>query len=266
MANAQLRVHVNRRDGQSQRQVGLNELRLVVIVKCVTGERPASLQRLIVTELKESPFFRVDLCVRRRQAAQTNQNHEPGPVRSPIHAVVVTQSAPVRQEDLSEYSGNNQHRTSNIEHPRVEVAGRRGYGSLTMKARKLLHTRYRVNDLEKAVRFYKDVLGLAELRRHKSLRGSELVFLKAPESEEQIELCSFPSSGLVQVQADLTHLAFEVDNLEEFGKHLAKLGLKYSDGPTTTSTGTVFAFIDVPEGYEIELIQRAKQAGKGEGY
>ena len=147
---------------------------------------------------------------------------------------------------------------------RVEVAARLVYCSLTMKARKLLHTRYRVNDLEKAVKFYKDALGLEELRRHKSPRGSELVFLKAPEGEEQIELCSFPSSGPVQVQPDLTHLAFEVDNLEEFGKHLSKLGLKYSDGPTTTSTGTVFAFIDAPEGYEVELIQRAKQAG-GDG-
>jgi len=135
-----------------------------------------------------------------------------------------------------------------------------------MKAKKLLHTRYRVNDLEKTVKFYKDVLGLEELRRHKSPRGSELVFLKAPESEEQIELCSFPSSGPVQVQPDLTHLAFEVDNLEEFGKHLARLGLKYSDGPTTTSTGTVFAFVDAPEGYEIELIQRAKERGTPSAY
>ena len=98
-----------------------------------------------------------------------------------------------------------------------------------------------------------------------STGGSELVFLKARESEEQIELCSFPSSGPVQVQADLTHLAFEVDDLEAFGEHLAKLGLRYPDGPTTTSTGTVFAFLDAPEGYEIELIQRAKQAGKGGG-
>ena len=138
----------------------------------------------------------------------------------------------------------------------VEAAAWSRYASPAMKARKLLHTRYRVNDLEKTVKFYKDVLGLEEMRRHKSPRGSELVFLKAPESEEQIELCSFPSSGPVQVQSDLTHLAFEVDSLEQFGKHLAKLGLKYSDGPTTTSTGTAFAFIDAPEGYEIELIQR----------
>src|ERR1700722_1830592 len=124
------------------------------------------------------------------------------------------------------------------------------------KVTKLLHTRYRVNDLERTVGFYKEVLGLEEIRRHKSPRGSELGFLKTPGSEEQIEITYFPGSGPVQVQPDLTHLAFEVDSLEEFGKHLAKLGLKYSDGPTTSSTGTTFAFIDAPEGYEIELIER----------
>jgi lactoylglutathione lyase len=126
------------------------------------------------------------------------------------------------------------------------------------KVKKLLHTRYRVNDLEKTVKFYQDVLGLEEIRRHKSPRGSELVFLKTPNSEEQIEITYFPGSGLVQVQPDLTHLAFEVDNLEEFGKHLAKLGLKFSDGPTKSSSGSVFAFVDAPEGYEIELIEMPK--------
>jgi lactoylglutathione lyase len=123
------------------------------------------------------------------------------------------------------------------------------------KAKRLLHTRYRVNDLERTVRFYKDVLGLQEVRRHKSPRGSELVFLKAPGSEEEIELCSFPASGPVQVQPDLTHLAFEVDSLAEFGQHLARLGLNYSDGPHTTSEGNRIAFVDAPEGYEIELIE-----------
>ena len=125
-------------------------------------------------------------------------------------------------------------------------------------AKKLLHTRYRVNDLEKTVDFYKNVLGLEEVRRHKSPRGSELAFLKAPESEETVEICHYPSSGPVEVQEDLTHLAFEVDSLEEFGKHLASLGMEYSDGPTMKETGGGFAFIDAPEGYEIELIEIAK--------
>ena len=128
-------------------------------------------------------------------------------------------------------------------------------------AKKLLHTRYRVNDLERTVKFYKDILGLEEVRRNKSPRGSELAFLKAPGSEELIEITYFPGSGPVQVQPDLTHLAFEVDNLEEFGKHLEKFGLKFSDGPTKSSSGSVFAFIDAPEGYEIELIQPANVRG-----
>jgi len=126
------------------------------------------------------------------------------------------------------------------------------------KIQKLLHTRYRVNDLEKTVAFYKDILGLQEIHRSKSPRGSELVFMKAPLSEETVELCHFPSSGPVQVQADLTHLAFEVDDLEGFARDIEKKGYKLSDGPTKSSSGGVFAFIDAPEGYEIELIQKPK--------
>jgi lactoylglutathione lyase len=125
-------------------------------------------------------------------------------------------------------------------------------------AKKLLHTRYRVSDLERTVKFYREVLGLQEVRRHKSPRGSELVFLKAPESEETIEVCFFPDSGPVQVQPDLTHLAFAVDSLDAFGKHIAKFGYKYSDGPHLKPDGSGFAFIDAPEGYEIELMQSGR--------
>ena len=134
------------------------------------------------------------------------------------------------------------------------------------KVNKLLHTRYRVSDLEKTINFYKDVLGLQEVRRHKSPRGSELVFLKAPGSEELIEICYYPSSGPVQVQTDLTHLAFEIDSFDEFGKHLAKFGIQYSDGPHLKDNGGGFAFIDAPEGYEIELIQPGRDSGKPVSY
>jgi lactoylglutathione lyase len=124
--------------------------------------------------------------------------------------------------------------------------------------KRLLHTRYRVADLDRTVAFYKDVLGLEEVRRSTSPRGSRLVFLKAPGSEELIELCQFDASGPVVVGPDLTHLAFEIDDLEAFAKHAAAKGYPLSDGPTPTSSGSVIAFIDAPEGYEIELIQHAK--------
>ena len=123
---------------------------------------------------------------------------------------------------------------------------------------KLLHTRYRVTDLDKTVAFYRDVIGLAEVDRKTSPRGSKLVFLKAPQSEELIEICEFPSSGPVIVGADLTHLAFEVDNLDAFAKHAAAKGHPLSDGPTPTSNGNIIAFVDAPEGYEVEIIQRPR--------
>ena len=121
--------------------------------------------------------------------------------------------------------------------------------------KRLLHTRYRVTDLEKTVAFYRNVLGLEEIRRHTSGRGSQLVFLKAPGSDEEIELCKFDESGPVVVGPDVTHLAFEVDDMEAFAKHAASKGYPLSDGPHKSSSGTI-AFVDAPEGYEIELIER----------
>jgi lactoylglutathione lyase len=139
----------------------------------------------------------------------------------------------------------------------VEAACRGGcsVAEIDRMVTKLLHTRYRVEDLERTLRFYTEVLGLKEVRRHKSPRGSELVFLKAPQSEELIEICCYPASGPVVVGPDLTHLAFEVENLEAFAARAAELGYPLSDGPTQSASG-VFAFIDAPEGYEIELIER----------
>jgi lactoylglutathione lyase len=124
--------------------------------------------------------------------------------------------------------------------------------------KKLLHTRYRVHDLEKTVSFYRDVLGLKEVRRQTSGRGSQLVFLKAPGSDEEIEICKFDESGPVVVGPDLTHLAFEVDDLEKFAKEAAAKGYPLSDGPHSSGTGKI-AFIDAPEGYEIELIDRGEK-------
>ena len=120
---------------------------------------------------------------------------------------------------------------------------------------KLLHTRYRVQDLEKTVGFYRDVLGLEEVRRSESGRGSKLVFFKAPHSEEEIEICEYPASGSVDVGHDLTHLAFAVTDLEAFARKAAAKGYPLSDGPHRSPSGSLIAFIDAPEGYEIELIQ-----------
>ncbi|HXQ80459.1 MAG TPA: VOC family protein [Opitutaceae bacterium] len=122
--------------------------------------------------------------------------------------------------------------------------------------KKLLHTRMRVNDLERTVKFYVDALGLRVGRKHTSPRGAQLVFLRTPNSDEEIELCHLPNSPSVQVQPDLVHLAFEVEDMAAFVAKIGKKGYKLSDGPTRTGSGSVIAFVDAPEGYEVELIQR----------
>jgi lactoylglutathione lyase len=125
-----------------------------------------------------------------------------------------------------------------------------------MRVTKLLHTRMRVSNLDETIQFYTSVLGLEVLERKTSPRGSQLAFLKVPNSEELIELTSFPPSGPVKVQEDLVHLAFQVESLNDTIATLQAKGIKITDGPTQTSSGSRFIFIDAPDGYEIELIER----------
>ena len=125
-----------------------------------------------------------------------------------------------------------------------------------MKVKKLLHTRMRVSDMDQTINFYTNVLGLEVLERKVSARGSHLAFLKVPNSEELIELCSFPPSGPVRVQEDLVHLAFQVESLDDVIELLGTKQIRITDGPTTTSSGSRFIFIDAPDGYEVELIER----------
>ena len=114
----------------------------------------------------------------------------------------------------------------------------------------------RVSDLEKTVDFYQRVFGLEVTRRHQSPRGSQLAFLAVPNSDEEIELTYFPGSGPVEVQEDLMHLAFEVEDMNTFADHIKSVGYEFSDGPTESSSGSTFAFVDAPEGYEVEVIQK----------
>ena len=122
--------------------------------------------------------------------------------------------------------------------------------------KKFLHTRMRVSDMAQTVAFYQKILGLEVVERKVSPRGSHLAFLAVPNSEELIELCSFPESGPVKVQEDLVHLAFEVDNLEQTIDALKEKNVSITDGPAQTSSGSRFIFIDAPDGYEVELIER----------
>src|SRR5512139_2161623 len=115
-----------------------------------------------------------------------------------------------------------------------------------MNVTKLLHTRMRVSDLDQTIQFYTNVLGLEVIERKTSPRGSQLAFMTVPNSEELIELTSFPPSGPVTVQEDLVHLAFQVESLDDTIEQLRAKQIRITDGPTTTSSGSRFIFIDAP--------------------
>ena len=127
-----------------------------------------------------------------------------------------------------------------------------------MKVGRWLHTRLRVENLEKSQDFYENVLGLKQLSRSTSPRESTLVFLQSEAGGECLELCHYPKGGAVRVPPDLLHLAFEVEDLEAFGRHATAKGYPWSEPPTQTQEGARFAFLDAPEGYEIEIMQKEK--------
>ena len=125
--------------------------------------------------------------------------------------------------------------------------------------KKYLHTRFRVSDMDQSLRFYTKILGLELIERKTSPRGSELAFLQAPGTDSEIELCSFPASGQVEVPEDLVHLAFQVEDLEKCINRLKKANVPITEGPVKTSSGTFFIFTEDPDKYEIELMEYPKE-------
>ena len=121
--------------------------------------------------------------------------------------------------------------------------------------KRYLHTRFRVSDMEESLHFYTNILGMKVLEQKTSPRGSTLVFLRFPDTECDLELCSFSNSGKVEVPEDLVHLAFEVENLEDCISKLKQAGVSITEGPIESSNGSRFIFTEDPDKYEIELIQ-----------
>jgi lactoylglutathione lyase len=123
--------------------------------------------------------------------------------------------------------------------------------------KRYLHTRFRVSDMEKSLKFYRDILGMKIVEQKTSPRGSKLVFLRFPGTGCRLELCAFPDSGKIEVPEDLVHLAFEVESLENCILKLEKSGIPITEGPIESSNDTRFIFTEDPDKYEIELIQPA---------
>lgn len=118
---------------------------------------------------------------------------------------------------------------------------------------KYLHTMVRVSDLDAALRFYCEGLGLQEMRRKEVPQGRfTLVFLAAPESPEaELELTYNWDPETYSGGRNFGHLAFRVKDIYAACAHLQSMGVTINRPPRDGR----MAFVRSPDGISIELLQ-----------
>jgi lactoylglutathione lyase len=123
-----------------------------------------------------------------------------------------------------------------------------------------LHTMIRVTNLEASVKFYTDMLGMQELRRTDVPDGKyTLVFVGYGREPEHavIELTYNYGTDHYELGTAFGHLAIGMPDVYGTCAKLKAAGAKITReaGPVKFGT-TVIAFVEDPDGYKIELIQR----------
>ena len=125
---------------------------------------------------------------------------------------------------------------------------------------KFLHTMIRVGDLERSVDFYTRLLGMKETRRRDVPEGKyTLVFVGYGDeaSDCMIELTYNYGVEKYEMGSAFGHLAIGTDDIYGTCDRLAAEGVKIPRPPGPLKHGTtVIAFIEDPDGYKIELIER----------
>jgi lactoylglutathione lyase len=122
----------------------------------------------------------------------------------------------------------------------------------------------RVGDLERSIRFYTEVLGMSVLRRRDYPEGRfTLVFVGyGPETEQAvIELTYNYGVERYEQGSAFGHIAIEVGNAAAACEEIRRRGGKVvrEAGPMKHGT-TIIAFVEDPDGYRIELIERRPAA------
>ena len=124
----------------------------------------------------------------------------------------------------------------------------------------LLHTMIRVNDLDASLRFYCDALGMQLLRKHDFPAGRfTLAFVGYGDeaSNTVIELTHNWDTHAYDIGTGFGHLAIGVSDIYRKCDELRAKGVKVVREPGPMKHGsTEIAFIEDPNGYRIELIQR----------
>jgi lactoylglutathione lyase len=127
---------------------------------------------------------------------------------------------------------------------------------------RMLHTMLRVGELERSLKFYTEVLGMQVLRRKDYPDGKfTLAFVGYGDESETavIELTHNWGVEKYDLGNAYGHIAVEVDDAYKACEEVKKRGGKVTReaGPMKHGT-TVIAFVEDPDGYKIEFIQRPR--------
>jgi len=127
---------------------------------------------------------------------------------------------------------------------------------------RFLHTMLRVGNLDKSVKFYTEIFGMQLLRKKDYPDGKfTLAFLGYGDERENtaIELTHNWDTDNYDLGNGFGHLAIEVDDVYEAVKSIRQQGGKIiRDAGPMNAGNTIIAFVEDPDGYEIELLAAKK--------
>jgi lactoylglutathione lyase len=124
----------------------------------------------------------------------------------------------------------------------------------------LVHTCYRITEIDRSVTFY-EALGFREMRRMPIREEAINVFMGLPEDgdEPRLELTfNFGRSEPYELGTGYGHIAITTAELDAALERLAEQGIEPERPPyTVREGGSRLCFVRDPDGYRIEIIERA---------
>lgn len=110
-----------------------------------------------------------------------------------------------------------------------------------------------VKDMEASLKFYKEILDFIEVKSFSPMDGVNIVFLKDKNSAA-LELIAYENKPYEDVKSNVS-IGLEVADLENALNELKHKGIEIVSGPAEMQSGEKIAFIEDPNGVEIELIE-----------
>jgi lactoylglutathione lyase len=121
----------------------------------------------------------------------------------------------------------------------------------------LIHTCYRIGDIDRSVAFY-EALGMEEIGRIPIREEAINVFMGFPDDGARLELTYNFGVDSYELGTGYNHIAITVDDLDAVLPALAEKGIEPEKPPyTVREGGSRLCFVRDPDGYRIELIERS---------